>query len=388
MSGNTTSATLGRPPNTLDDYYTIRALLRDFGLDKLDPNDGYVLVGPRPPGLPFENKQAGIIVGMVIMMLIIILPTGARLRLRATKQQMVWGPDDWAILLAAVVCFLYPIFQIVMVVDGGGGTHIWDVTYTQYRTFMVFGQASRTVYYVVVGLVKLSITFFFRRLADKASKVWRVVCDFFLATCCINKEYIAKILGIMHVAQGALMLTVPIAILWTVRIDRGKKARLFLNWFVGAVAVVGGMVKTWYFVFSPDMMWTYAENVLLFTSLDLCLGIVTASVPVLDHLLVSSFGFMANKLVSSSSVIRNQGSGTGGVQGSRRPTLKSDQTTRSAGSSALPYSESSENIIKNPNNLELKIMRTMDVNVTYERRNDSISDDCYDEEGVTKTKGV
>lgn len=35
-------------------------------------------------------------------MLVIAVPTGVRLHLRATKQQMVWGSDDWAILVAAV----------------------------------------------------------------------------------------------------------------------------------------------------------------------------------------------------------------------------------------------------------------------------------------------
>lgn len=55
MPTNTTSATLGKPPNTLDDYYTIRALLRDFG-SKSDPNNGYTIIGPRPAGLPLESK--------------------------------------------------------------------------------------------------------------------------------------------------------------------------------------------------------------------------------------------------------------------------------------------------------------------------------------------
>ncbi|KXJ91670.1 hypothetical protein Micbo1qcDRAFT_194737 [Microdochium bolleyi] len=426
MAQNTTSATLGSPPNTLDDYWTIRALLRDFGRNKLDPNNGYVLVGPRPPGLPYENKQAGVIVGMVVMMLIIIIPTTVRLRLRITKQQMVFGPDDWAILVAALACLLYPIFQIIMVVKGGGGTHTWDVTYTQYRTFIVLGQASRTVYYFVVGMVKLSITLFFRRLADKVSRVWQIVCDLFLVTCviyvllalfltpllctppraywdivyrgmldtppqCINKEYVGKILGSMHVAQGALMLTVPIAILWAVRIDRAKKTRLFVNWFVGAVAVVGGMFKTWYFVFSPDTMWTYVDNVLLWTAFDLCLGIVTASVPVLDHLLVSSFGFVASRLGSghggsaSRKSNRQQDSGSHHQgAGGGRPSVRSHQADE------LPCSESSENIVKSSDshhshqqqhNVELKIMRTTDVNVSYERRdNDSSSDDYYNEE--------
>lgn len=313
------------------------------------------------------------------------------------------------------MCFLYPIFQIIMVVDGGGGTHIWDVTYTQYRTFVIYGQASRTVYYVVVGLVKLSITFFFRRLADKASVFWRIVCDFFLGTCvvyvlvglfftpllcdpprafwdpvyrgmleqppqCINKDYVGKILGIIHVVQGALVLMVPMAILWTVRIDRAKKARLFLNWFVGAIAVVGGMVKTLYSVFSPDALWTYPENVLLFTSFDLCLGIVTASIPVLDHLIVSSFGFMASRIISSH----------GGQSDRRSSTNVPSRRNESRGQATFgsyQRTESSENIVNKValppanDNLELKIIRTVDVSVSYERRHEEMGDvDSYDEE--------
>lgn len=101
MSNNTSSAFLGKPPNTSEDYLIVKALLRDVGL-KVDPNVGYILVGPRPAGVPYENKQAGIIAGMVLMMLIIIIPTGMRLALRLSRRQMKFGADDWAIILAAV----------------------------------------------------------------------------------------------------------------------------------------------------------------------------------------------------------------------------------------------------------------------------------------------
>lgn len=106
MSNDTTtasSAILGTSPNTQQDYYIVRGLLREYGLaSAVDPAEGFPLFPQAPPGYTHESKRPQIIVALVFIILVILLPTIARLVTRARNLQMIWGSDDWAIILAAV----------------------------------------------------------------------------------------------------------------------------------------------------------------------------------------------------------------------------------------------------------------------------------------------
>lgn len=102
MSENTTSALVGNPPNTQQDFYIIRGLDRSYELNISDPNDGWTYFAAEPSGYVHETKQTQVIVGLVIMILTVLIPTATRVILRASNPAMQFGSDDWAIILAAV----------------------------------------------------------------------------------------------------------------------------------------------------------------------------------------------------------------------------------------------------------------------------------------------
>lgn len=102
MSDNTTSAFLGREPNTLDDYYIIKGIYRAYGLDSYNATKGWTTSPSAPAGYVHETEQPAIIAGMVIVMLVIACTTGTRLVLRARSKNVAFGSDDWTIWLAAV----------------------------------------------------------------------------------------------------------------------------------------------------------------------------------------------------------------------------------------------------------------------------------------------
>lgn len=102
MSGKTTSALVGNPPNNQRDYYIVRGLNRSYGLDNADPNDGFTYFAAKPVGYVHETKTVQALVGVVIMMLTILIPTIARVMLRVFNPGMEFGSDDWAIIVAAV----------------------------------------------------------------------------------------------------------------------------------------------------------------------------------------------------------------------------------------------------------------------------------------------
>jgi hypothetical protein len=97
------SALLGHPPNTQDDYWIARGMLRLFGLFKADPHKG-VMVLPRPPPSRYhlESNGPGIIAGASVSIAIMIAITGTRLAIRYFKRRLIWGWDDWFIIPGVV----------------------------------------------------------------------------------------------------------------------------------------------------------------------------------------------------------------------------------------------------------------------------------------------
>lgn len=279
----------------------------------------------------------------------------------------------------------------------GGGHHIWDATYEDYNVFNYYGVLDKTIYYVTVGFVKVSLTLFIRRLASQSSAKWRWFCDIFLFTLavyiltaifwvsftcnppraqwdklysgqlateatCLKTSVQGKLLSITHVAQDVILLLSPMIILWKVQMDGAKKMRLFGMWGVGLIAVLCGLMRYLRTDFTSDVMWDYAE-LLVWTSLDVCIGIITVSLPVMDAWIAGAWRTAVTKI----------GRGYAhGTDGSHSHDYAHGTTVKSTVSSSgrQKYTDSVEQIIKkNSNNsTELSnIVRTDEYNITYER---------------------
>lgn len=76
----------------------------------------------------------------------------------------------------------YPCIVIAMLAETGAGRHTYESTYEEYNLYFYYLSVCRIIFYVSVGLIKVSITLFVRRLADRASKKWRLFADIFLGT--------------------------------------------------------------------------------------------------------------------------------------------------------------------------------------------------------------
>lgn len=266
----------------------------------------------------------------------------------------------------------YTVCQIIMATRGGGN-HIWDATYEDYAVFNYYGVLDKPIFYVTVGLVKISLTLFIRRLADRSSTYWKWFCDFFLVTLVLyiaaaifwevftcnpaqaqwDKLYAGeldtaavcfatlvqgRVLNITHVVQGVILLLSPMVILWTVRMDKYKKRRLFVMWGVGLIAVLCGLMRHLRADFTADVMWDYTE-LLIWTALDVCVGIITISLPVMDAWLAGAWQGAVTKL--------GGGRTYGGSSNLKTPT-ESRYAHGSIPGSVTPkkYSDSIEEIIQ------------------------------------------
>lgn len=107
---------------------------------------------------------------------------------------------------------------------------------------------------------------------------------------CINSRTWDRVYNVAHVVQGAMLLSRPMAILWKIEIEIKKKIRLFLIWGCGwGCTVVFGLMRMLNAAFTPgpDIFWTYT-NTLIWTVLDVTIGMMVISLPILDTFMASS----------------------------------------------------------------------------------------------------
>lgn len=300
------------------------------------------------------------------------------------------------------VAIVYPILHIIAAVRGGGGRHIWEVTYVQYASFYNLGGAAVTSYYVSVGLIKMSITLFLRRLVHQAFRPWKIFCDVLLGTLvlyvlwavfattfycrpldvvwnlersgrleekpvCWKGGSTAEVLSVCHVVQGLILLCAPIVLLWKVRMGGWKKVRLFSTWAFGGITIIGGLLWMLIQSNSLDKTWGYT-HIIVWALIDICFGMLTASLPVLDAVIVEAWHSTTKRLASGAhSRAELSEPGPAGDPGAREWTDKSRQAgSARVGISRALSSESQEHLAQQEvMDMELGILRTIDVEVRY-----------------------
>lgn len=281
----------------------------------------------------------------------------------------------------------------------------WLHTYEDYNTFNYYGQLDKVIFYVAVALCKTSLALFIRRLADRASKKWRWFCDFFLFTLalyilsasvwycfscnppraqwdlvyrgseeepavCIDTTLWGELYNITHIVQGVILLVSPVVILWKVTMEIKKKMRLFFIWGCGLLAVLFGLMHMLRANFTADILWSYTE-LLIWTCLDITVGSVVISLPVLDAWLAAGARKALTKMGrTNNGGMSNSGYGNldhskSGFGGSR--TTKSTRTVGSRRSmSRGPARDVDEAGLNGKNSpMELHIMRTDEYAVRF-----------------------
>ena len=140
-----------------------------------------------------------------------------------------------------------------------------------------------------------------------------------------------------------------------------KKVRLFVIWAVGGLTITGGLLQQTSVVITNDAFWQYT-SILRWTMLDLVLGIVVASLPVLDGAIMGAF-YVAKTTITSNSNTHSH------TQQWTNLEASTNTTTNCRG--PKEYSESAENIIKLDKDIgmEMNILRTDEISQSYSAGN-------------------
>jgi hypothetical protein len=273
----TISALIGQPPNTTNDYYIVNYLLLAFGRTS-SPLKGIVIPPLKPDNYVFTTRGPSILAGMSITIAIMVIITVARLVVRFCGRGLVFGLDDLFIVPGALLAITWPSLQIMAVIYGGAGKHIWDVTYEEYGYFKRYTNLSKVIFFVSVGIVKVSICFFNRRLTSMTSRTWLWFNNIFLVllfiyimvslfwdifSCspayagwdpirigrenikpkCFSVSILGTVLSTIHVVMDFGLLAVPLIVLWKVKMGWKTKSRLYFVFSIGMMSAVGSIFR-------------------------------------------------------------------------------------------------------------------------------------------------
>ncbi|KAF6217939.1 hypothetical protein HO133_006351 [Letharia lupina] len=319
------SALFGQPPNNQDDWFIIRGFARSLGIPDgvLNPSHGFPSPLQRPPNSPYVSRGPSMIASTAVAMALVILITAARLGLRYFRRDLKVGYDDFVIVPAALATVAYMAVAIGQVVYGGAGKHVYDMTYQELNWFYELGFIGIVVFWMAVGLIKVSIVFFNRRLTGLTSHRWMIAHYVFLALIvgfmitalftelfqctgpvdlkfslialgrhptgnkCLNGNKLGYGLAIIHSTFDFALLTVPLIVLYQMRMSTGKKIRLGFLFSIGSLSCIGSVMRQvvqarTYTDF--DFSWTFRQE-LAWIIVDIFFGIVAASLPVLNAIL-------------------------------------------------------------------------------------------------------
>lgn len=141
-----------------------------------------------------------------------------------------------------------------------------------------FASIGKLVFYVSVGIIKMSITMFNMRLTGLSSRNWMIAHWTFFALLvaytlaaifmnifqcnpasvnfnsiaagkmptklrCMSEYTLGTALSSMHVAMDFCLLAVPIILLWRVKLSWAKKLRLYCLFSIGAMSCIGSVFR-------------------------------------------------------------------------------------------------------------------------------------------------
>lgn len=136
LSTTAPSALFGHPAANVDDWYRVRAFARLTGIPNgaINPAHGFPFhAPPNPP--PYHSRGPSIVTASAVTIALVMAITTLRLSLRYFRRDLRIGYDDFVIIPAALGVGVWFALQIAMSSVGGGGKHMYDVTYEEIDHF-------------------------------------------------------------------------------------------------------------------------------------------------------------------------------------------------------------------------------------------------------------
>ncbi|KKY35853.1 putative integral membrane protein [Diaporthe ampelina] len=260
--------------------------------------------------LPMDNNRAGVVVAVVATLLPL---TGLVVAMRFYARQRLdnWvGLDDWAVLIATVFIVAKGI-TVCLMTQVGLGQHIWNLSELQLEEYYKRFYFAIILYYCGLGSIKIALLLQYRRIFN--SKLRRVINTALLiigswsiglvmlsiftcypiqgywdkdikATCIPTFQWYIHSAG--NILSDIVVFTLPIPVLWSMRVSIGQRLLLILVFSLGLFNCVISGLRVMYLPIvniNPDV--TYENlDATAWSVAEVCLAIICACLPTLRPL--------------------------------------------------------------------------------------------------------
>ena len=274
------SALVGQKPANQHDKDIIEGFWRFINRHYGPGGPPHPSIIPKKP-VPGASDQSNVprVYGVSFaMFFFILLITTARLLTRALKKQLKWGSDDWAIIPATILLLAYELVVVAGVKNSGFGKHIWEITYQNYQNYFMNLTIGSELFYAGMGILKISITLFNKRLAGLTSRKWQiylngllVIYTLYVITAiltqaimcvpvwilmrfddlgtrnymskCLDSDQVSKALGLLHACFDFFLLPIPLIILRRTRMTTAQRMKLTLLFSMGLLSFIASIVR-------------------------------------------------------------------------------------------------------------------------------------------------
>ncbi|KAF3935573.1 hypothetical protein ABW19_dt0203386 [Dactylella cylindrospora] len=357
---------------------------------------------PLDPAYAAETRQP-LFYGITFALLICSLATvSARFYCRIHLIRKV-GLDDWFILAGLILAWVLGILNYFHV-SHGTGKHIETITFDALIPTLKHWYVYQLIYPIVLCTIKLSILAFYKGISPQKGyqiAIWATVAlvgaytiaivfvymfecpkpsmswSVTFPTGCMNLSVLYYTSASINILTDILILVLPIPVLMTLQIQKRKKIALVGIFFVGFIAVLASISRIW-------ALWLYQNTkdvsydaifILLFSNIEINLGIITASTPALRPLFKGvfksssygrSYGYGGRTNDRSGNILTGKARTDNGIPlGSFTDDESKRQTRIRGGKDGHIRNESEEEIVaKNSNG----IVQTREINITVNRQ--------------------
>ncbi|KAH8726472.1 hypothetical protein GQ44DRAFT_163115 [Phaeosphaeriaceae sp. PMI808] len=281
------------------------------------------------------------------------------------------GWDDWAVLATLIASTPSAIITVYGTTKNGLGRDIWTLTPTEITNMLRFFYVMASLYFTQVALLKLTLIFFYIRVfpAPNVQRLlWGTVVfvvlwgfsyvivaifqcqpihyfwtkwDGMHKGTCLQINVITASNAAISIALDFWILGIPLWQLWGLKMHWKKKVGVAMMFCVGTFVTVVSILRLQalvHFAASSNASWEFYD-VSVWSTIEICVGIMCASLPTLRLLLVKLFPVLGGSSARSRANYYNYGSGTELKNVGNRSRTTDPGVSNSSRSGVLPTNQ-------------------------------------------------